>query len=92
MWLRGNIPSGICIWNATVSISNSNVAVIGTQYAWYYVDGNQLVLTSIPNQIIGTPGTISTASVSTTTANTFSFGITNNSSSSQIVEYGYIKL
>ena len=34
MWLRGNIPSGICIWNATVSISNSNVAVIGNQYAW----------------------------------------------------------
>ena len=92
MWLRGNIPSGICIWNATVSISNSNVPVIGTQYAWYYVDGNQLVLTSIPNQIIGSAGTISTASVATPTANTFSFGITNNSSSSQIVEYGYIKL
>ena len=92
MWIRGNIPSGICIWNATVSISNSNVAVIGNQYAWYYIDGNQLELTSIPSQIIGTAGTISTTTVSTTSANTFTFGITNNSGSSQTVYYGYLKL
>ncbi len=92
MWVNGNIPNGICIWNASVTISNTNVPVIGTQYAWYYITGNNLVLTSIPSQIIGTPGTIITTSVVTSTANTFTFGITNNSGSSQIVNYGYIKI
>ena len=91
MWVNGNIPNGICIWNASVTISNTNVPVIGTQYAWYYTAGNNLVLTSIPSQIIGTPGTIITTTVVTSTANTFTFGITNNSGSSQIVNYGYLK-
>jgi len=89
MWVRGNIPNGICIWNATVSISNSNVPVIGNQYGGYYTDGNQLVLTSIPSQIIGTSGSISTFSLAVTNTNTFSFGITNNSGLNQTVYYGY---
>jgi hypothetical protein len=92
MWLRGNIPNGICIWNATVSISNPNVPVIGTQYAWYYNIGNNLELTSIPSQIIGSAGTIITSNPAVTNSNIFSFGITNNSGSSQIVYYGYLKL
>jgi len=89
MWVRGNIPSGICIWNATVSISNTNVPVIGNQYGWYYVDGNQLVLTAIPSQIIGTSGSIITSSPAVSNTNTFSFGITNNSGTNQTVFYGY---
>jgi hypothetical protein len=89
MWVRGNIPSGICIWNATVSISNTNVPVIGNQYGWYYVDGNQLVLTAIPSQIIGTSGSIITSSPVVSNTNTFSFGITNNSGTNQTVFYGY---
>ena len=92
MWVRGNIPNGICIWNATVSISNNNVSVIGTQYGWYYTSGNQLVLNSIPNQIVGTTGSIITDLGSTTTSNVFNFSITNNSGSSQIVNYGYFTL
>jgi hypothetical protein len=92
MWVNGNIPLGICTWNATVTITNTNVPVLGVQYAWYYADGNNLVLTSIPNQIVGTAGTIVTTSVATTTANTFTFGITNNSGSSQIIYYGYTKI
>lgn len=94
MWVRGNIPNGIIIWNATVSVSNSNVQVIGTQYAWNYTGGGSpLLLNTIPNQIIGTPGTISTAAIPiTTTANTFTFNISNTSGSSQIVQYGYLKL
>jgi hypothetical protein len=89
MWMRGNIPNGICIWNATVSISNSNVPVIGNQYGWYYTDGNKLVLTSIPSQIIGTSGSISTSSPAVSNSNTFSFGINNTSGIGQTVFYGY---
>jgi hypothetical protein len=92
MWVRGNIPNGIIVWNATVSLSNANVPAIGTQYGWYYLAGNQLVLTSMPDQIIGTAGSISTTTVATTTANTFTFGITNNSGSNCTIEYGYITL
>lgn len=93
MWVRGNIPNGICIWNATVSLSNSNVPVIGNQYGWYYTLGNQLVLTSIPDNIIGTEGSISNASpVISLPSNTFTFGITNNTASSQTVYYGYLQV
>ena len=93
MWVNGNIPNGICVWNATVTVTNTNVPVIGQQFAWYYLGGNALVLTSIPAQIIGTAGTISTASPAVgTTTNVFTFGITNNSGSSQVVNWGYVTI
>jgi hypothetical protein len=92
MWVRGNVPNGIITWNATVTITNSNVPAVGTSYAWYYLLGNALVLTSIPTHIVGTSNTIITTAPVTSTANTFSFGITNNSGSTQTVEYGYLKL
>jgi hypothetical protein len=62
------------------------------QYGWYYLAGNALELTSIPSQIVGTAGTISTSAPVGTNTNTFAFGITNNSGSSKIVYYGYIKV
>jgi hypothetical protein len=92
MWVNGNIPNGIVNWNATVTLSNSNVPVIGVQYGWYYDAGNALVLTSIPSQIVGTAGSIITSSPAVSNSNTFTFGITNNSGSSQVVYYGYIKV
>jgi hypothetical protein len=92
MWVNGNIPNGIVNWNATVTLSNSNVPAIGVQYGWYYLVGNALVLTSIPSQIVGTAGSISTSSPSVSNTNTFTFGITNNSGSSQVVYYGYVKV
>ena len=92
MWVNGNIPNGIVKWNATVTLSNSNVPVIGTQYGWYYLAGNELVLTSIPSQIVGTAGSIVTTSPAVSNSNTFTFGITNNTVSPQIVYYGYIKI
>ncbi|NBR25835.1 MAG: collagen-like protein, partial [Micrococcales bacterium] len=58
MWVNGNIPNGIVNWNATVTLSNTNVPAIGAQYGWYYIAGNALVLTSIPSQIVGSPGSI----------------------------------
>jgi len=92
MWVNGNIPSGIVNWNATVTLSNTNVPAIGVQYGWYYLAGNALVLTSIPSQIVGTAGSISTSAPAVLNSNTFTFGITNNSGTSQIVYYGYIKI
>jgi hypothetical protein len=92
MWVNGNIPNGIVNWNATVTLSNSNVPVIGVQYGWYYLAGNALALTSIPSQIVGTAGTISTSAPAVSNSNTFTFGITNNSGTSQIVYYGYTKV
>jgi hypothetical protein len=92
MWVNGNIPNGIVNWNATVTLSNSNVPVIGVQYGWYYLAGNALALTSIPSQIVGTAGSISTSAPAVSNSNTFTFGITNNSGTSQVVYYGYIKV
>ena len=92
MWVNGNIPNGIVNWNATVTLSNSNVPVVGVQYGWYYLAGNNLVLTSIPSQIVGTAGSISTSAPAVSNSNTFTFGITNNSGASQVVYYGYIKV
>jgi hypothetical protein len=92
MWVIGNIPNGIISWIANVNVTNSNVPIVGSQYGWYYVDGNALILTSIPPQIVGVNGAISSASFSTTTSNTFEFGITNNSGETQTINYGYIKI
>ena len=92
IWVRGNIPNGIVTYTATAVVTNNNVPVLGSSYGWYYEDGNALVLTSIPTQFVGTVNNISNASISTTTANVFTFGITNNSGTSQVVNWGYTKL
>jgi hypothetical protein len=93
LWIRGNIPNGIITYIATISITNSNVPVIGTQYAWNYTGaGNPILLTNIPDQIVGTAGTISTATVATTTSNRFDFGISNSTGSDQTVYWGYTKI
>ena len=92
LWVRGNIPNGIVTYTATVVVSNPNTPVVGSSYGWYYAAGNALVLTAIPTQIVGTVNSISNAVVSTATANVFTFGITNNSGTSQVVNYGYTRL
>jgi len=92
LWVNGNVPNGIVTYTANVVVTNQNVPVLGTSYGWYYAAGNALVLTAIPNQIVGTANNISSAVVATSTAWTFTFGITNNSTSSQTVSYGYTRL
>jgi hypothetical protein len=92
IWVRGNIPNGIVTYTATVVVTNTNVPVLGSSYGWYYEAGNALVLTAIPTQIVGTVNNISNAVVSTTTANVFTFGITNNSGNTAVVDWGYTKL
>jgi hypothetical protein len=93
MWVRGNIPQGILVWNATVTITNSNVPVIGVQYAWNYTGGGSPIsLTSIPTQIIGTPGVINIVDQAAASSNTFVFGISNTSGGNQTVYYGYLEV
>ena len=93
MWVNGNIPNGIVTWNATAVITNPNVPALGTQYAWYYPTGNNLVFTSIPNQFTGTNGVISSSTAYVgTSSNVFTFGITNNTTGTQVVNWGYTVL
>jgi hypothetical protein len=94
MWVKGNIPNGIITWNATLSVTNSNVPAIGSQYAWNYTGGGSpILLTAIPDQIRGAAGTISTdATYAGTTSNRFDFGISNTSGASQTVYYGYTRI
>jgi hypothetical protein len=94
MWVKGNIPNGIILWNATVSVSNSNVPAIGSQYAWNYTSGGSpILLTAIPNQIRGVAGTINTDSTYMgNTSNRFDFTIANTSGASRTVYYGYTKI
>jgi hypothetical protein len=94
LWVRGNIPNGIISYTATAAVTNSNVPVLGTQYAWNYTGaGNPILFTSIPDQFIGTEGSISTATPSVGTAtNTFVFGIDNSTVENVTVDWGYTKI
>jgi hypothetical protein len=92
MWVRGNIPNGIITWNATATVTNTNVPVLGQQFAWNYTGGGTpLEITAIPAQFVGTPGVIvsSNPSVGSTT-NQFSFTINNTSGIAQTVYWGYV--
>jgi hypothetical protein len=94
MWVNGNIPNGIIVWNATVTITNANVPAIGSQYAWNYTSGGSpILLTAIPNQIRGVAGTINTdATYTGNSSNRFDFTIANTSGASRTVYYGYTKI
>jgi len=93
MWVEGNIPNGIIVWNATGTVTNTNVPVIGQQFAWNYEGGgNILMFTSIPAQIIGTAGAIANAQPAVANTNVFSFGINNTSGGNVTVRYGWIQI
>jgi collagen type VII alpha len=92
MWVRGNIPNGIIAWNATATVTNINVPVVGQQFAWNYTGGGTpLEFTAIPTQFVGTPGAIISSNPSVgSTSNEFAFTIFNNSGSTQTVYWGYV--
>ena len=94
VWVLGNIPNGIVTYNATLTVTNPNVPLIGTQYGWYYTGGgNLLVLNSLPQNVVGTNGAIITATGSVSaTNNVLTFSITNNSGASQVVRWGYTRM
>jgi hypothetical protein len=94
IWVDCNIPNGILAYHASVTISNTNVPVVGAQYAWVYNGGGTPIdFNSIPNQFVGTSNTIVRSSVSpSTTTNKFEFGFRNTSGNFVTVRYGYIKM
>ena len=94
LWVDCNIPNGILAWNATATVTNTNVPVVGAQYAWVYTGGGTPVdFTSIPNQFIGTGNTIVRSSVApSATTNRFDFGINNTSGGNVTVRYGWAQI
>jgi hypothetical protein len=95
MWMYGNIPNGIVSWNANCTISNSNVNVVGAQYAWVYNGGGTPIdIISLPDQFIGTSGSIirSTGAGLTQPTNTFRFTLRNTSGTAQTFYYGYTQM
>jgi hypothetical protein len=94
MWVTGNIPNGIIAWNALATITNTNVPVVGTQYAWVYNGGGTPIdFVSIPNQFTGTANAIVRGHVApSSNTNTFTFSINNTSGNSAVVNWGYTKL
>jgi hypothetical protein len=94
MWVECNIPNGIITWNATATVSNTNVPVVGAQYAWVYNGGGTPIdFVSIPNQFVGTANTIVRSNTApSATTNRFDFGINNTSGNTQVVRYGWIKI
>jgi hypothetical protein len=94
MWVDCNIPNGILSWNATASVTNTNVPVVGAQYAWVYSGGGTPIdFTSIPNQFVGTANTIVRSSVApSATTNRFDFGINNTSGGNVTVRYGWAQI
>ena len=94
LWVDCNIPNGILVWNATATITNTNVPVVGAQYAWVYNGGGTPIdFTSIPNQFTGTANTIVRSSVApSATTNRFDFGLNNTSGGSVTVRYGWVAI
>jgi len=94
MWVDCNIPNGILTWNATATVTNNNVPVVGAQYAWVYDGGGTPIdFISIPDQFVGTANTIVRSNTSpSATTNRFDFGINNASGRGQTVRYGWVKI
>jgi hypothetical protein len=94
MWVDCNIPNGIIAWNATASVTNTNVPVVGTQYAWVYNGGGTPIdFTSIPNQFTVTANAIVRSNVApSSTTNRFDFGINNTSGGNVTVRYGWAQI
>jgi hypothetical protein len=94
LWVDCNIPNGIIAWNATATITNTNVPVVGAQYAWVYNGGGTPIdFVSIPNQFTGTANTIVRSNTApSATTNRFDFGINNTSGGNVTVRYGWVTI
>jgi hypothetical protein len=92
MWVKGNIPDGIIVWNATATVTNNNVPVVGQQYAWNYTGGGTPIeITAMPTQFVGTGNTIVSSNPSVgSNANVFNFTINNTSGAAKTVYWGYV--
>jgi hypothetical protein len=92
MTVFASIPNGIIVWFAQVTLSNTNVAALGVQYAWYYNGGgNPIYIASIPSQIVGQAGIVIDTSPPVSDSRVFEFLLVNNSGSPQVVNYSFFK-
>lgn len=94
MWLRATVNNGVIAYNATVTITNANLPVIGQQQAYAYSGaGTLLDWVSLPTQIVGTTGIVTrSATIIGTPANEFTFFIQNDSGEEVDLHYGYTKI
>jgi hypothetical protein len=94
MWLRATVDNGVIAYNATVTITNANLPVLGQQQAYAYSGaGTLLDWVSLPTQIVGTTGSvIRSPTVIATPANVFEFYIQNDSEEVIDLHYGYTKI
>ena len=94
MWLRATVDNGVIAYNATVTITNVNLPVLGQQQAYAYSGaGTVLDWVSLPTQIVGTAGSvIRSPTLIATPANVFEFYIQNDSEEVIDLHYGYAKV
>lgn len=94
MWLRATVDNGVIAYNATVTITNVNLPVLGQQQAYAYSGaGTVLDWVSLPTQIVGTAGSvIRSPTLIATPSNVFEFYIQNDSEEVIDLHYGYTKI
>ena len=94
MWLRAVVDNGVIAYNATVTITNVNLPVLGQQQAYAYSGaGTVLDFTSLPTQIVGTAGNVTRSpTLLGTPANQFTFVIQNDSGEEVDLHYGWTKI
>jgi hypothetical protein len=95
MWVRGTTDNGVISWNATVTITNTNLPAVGTSGAYVYTGGGTMLdFTAVPDRIT-TPssgGISRLATILGAPSTTFEFGINNASGASVTVYYGWTKI
>jgi hypothetical protein len=94
MWLRATVNNGVIAYNATFTITNANLPVLGQQQAYAYSGaGTVLDFTSLPTQIVGTAGNVTRSpTLLGTPANQFTFVIQNDSGEEVDLHYGWTKI
>jgi hypothetical protein len=95
MWLRAVVDNGVISYNATFTITNANLPVLGQQQAYAYTGaGTPLDWVSLPTQIINTAGGVTRNGtlIGPLPANVFDFVIQNDSEQEVVLHYGYTKV
>jgi hypothetical protein len=95
MWVRGTTDNGVISWNATVTITNTNLPAVGTSGAFVYTGGGTMLdFTAVPDRITTpTSGGVSRlATILGAPSTTFEFGINNASGASVTVYWGWTKI
>ena len=94
MWVRGTTNNGVIAWNATVTLTNTNLPALGQQRAYAYSGaGTLLDFTSLPSRIVGAEGTTTRSpTILGTSSGLIEFGISNTSPGDVTVYYGWTKI